>query len=196
MDLAGLLMSEIPVIELSVLDTAGLDARARNLRVRLRQLQLEAELALLRARPRGDPAEEPIYAEKELRLVNALREGARRLEEITRTPPATTDMRRRQGRAAAADVRSSADVAWQTEAKQKIEAMLISLDFSATPASSIVEFLHEITGLNLVLRGSIGTTPVTLKLKDVPVEGVLNHLAEALAARWEVDRFGVIVIQR
>lgn len=193
-DLVEQLLSEIPKVNLAILDSAALDRRARILRVRLCHLLSQAQLALLRASKPADEAEAAIHFEKELRLSNTVREGARRLEEIKLLPPLSTDVIRRRETREAPARDAGDDAPWRMEAKQKVASMRVTLDFAGAPASSVVEHLRVLSGLNIVLRGTLGTTPVTLKLTDVLMEAALTHLADAIGARWEVDRFGVVVI--
>jgi 5-enolpyruvylshikimate-3-phosphate synthase len=60
----------------------------------------------------------------------------------------------------------------------------LDCDFNNRPLSDVVSFLREFCGVNIVTRGTESLTPVTLTLRNVKLEGVLNHVSGThLAAR-------------
>ena len=83
------------------------------------------------------------------------------------------------------------------EAVRKLDSMKVTVNFEDVRLPDAVEYLREITGLNLVMLPKAmdkdGDTKVKLKVKDLTVKSVLKLLlsSRGLTATW---RDGAIVI--
>jgi hypothetical protein len=81
------------------------------------------------------------------------------------------------------------------DAIRKIHTMKVSLDFQDVRLSEAVDYLREVTGLNLVISPKVtdADAKVRLKLKDLTVKSALKLLLSprGLAATW---RDGAIVV--
>lgn len=68
------------------------------------------------------------------------------------------------------------------EIMNKLETTKISLDFKDTNLSEVIDFLHEVTGINFVLSKSVqekarsGELKVDIKLEDLPLRTALKLL--------------------
>lgn len=88
----------------------------------------------------------------------------------------------------------------KAEAVRRLEGLRISVDFQDVKLAEAVDYLRDVTGINLVLlpkaQEAAGEAPVRLKVKDLTVKSVLKLLlgARNLAATWK-DNAVVIVPQ-
>lgn len=70
----------------------------------------------------------------------------------------------------------------KTEILNKLETTKISLDFKDTNLSEVIDFLHEVTGINFVLSKNVqdkarsGELKVDIKLDDLPLRTALKLL--------------------
>jgi hypothetical protein len=77
----------------------------------------------------------------------------------------------------------------------KLQSMRVTFEFAGRPLDEAVAFLREMSGLNIVMRGvDPQATLVTISLKDVTMDGVLEHLTAAAGLTWTVDRFGILTL--
>ncbi len=88
------------------------------------------------------------------------------------------------------EARAAQDPA-RAEAVAKLEALRISVDFQDVKLQEAVDYLRDVTGINLVLLPTVleqgGDAPVRLKVKDLTVKSVLKLLlgSRGLAATWK-----------
>ncbi|KAF0245671.1 MAG: hypothetical protein FD180_1391 [Planctomycetota bacterium] len=82
----------------------------------------------------------------------------------------------------------------------KLETTKISLDFKDTNLSEVIDFLHEVTGINFVLSKTVlekargGELKVDIKLEDLPLRTALKLLLE-LNDLALVYRKGVLMVE-
>ncbi len=86
------------------------------------------------------------------------------------------------------------------EIMNKLETTKISLDFKDTNLSEVIDFLHEVTGINFVLSKSVqekarsGELKVDIKLEDLPLRTALKLLLN-LQDLTLVYKKGVLMVE-
>jgi len=180
------LLRSFPKVRLAVLDPAAMEHRAALARNVLREIALTAQIQLLKAKPAPEDAaglEE--RAEVEIRLYNRLRETLRERESLKDEGP-------RPKKDPAVEV-GGAEPSLQKETLDKVRSIKITISMQNAPLSTVVKYVREISGLGLVLMAP-GDAPVTLELSDVSLEAAMEYLTRQANTKWEVDRFGIIVV--
>jgi hypothetical protein len=175
-----------PKLKLVVLDPYELKHRSSLLWNRVRELVLTGQLALLREKPDPNDAATAERAATEIRLVNTLREVKRQLEVLALRGP--------QPRKETATELGDKDPTLRNDTLDKIRSIRITIDFENGSMKDIAAYLREISGLNMVLEGAGEQqgTKLSLKLSDVTMEALLDHLTRNAGYTWEVDRFGIL----
>ncbi len=83
----------------------------------------------------------------------------------------------------------------RAEAAHKLDSMKVSVDFQNVKLSETLDYLREVTGLNIVLKaGAVeGDPALTLKVRELTARSVLKLLiaSRGLAAVW---REGAVLI--
>lgn len=82
----------------------------------------------------------------------------------------------------------------------RLETTKISLDFKDTDLAEVIDFLHEVTGINFVLskevreKAKAGELKVDVKLTDLPLKSALKLVLD-MNGLTAVYRNGVLVIE-
>ncbi len=88
---------------------------------------------------------------------------------------------------------------WAQEMPAELKARLqrrVTLDFSETPVGDTVQFLREVTGVNMLLDPRVALElPITAQLEQVTVEDAMDQLLRPLGLRSGC-RCGVLVVAR
>jgi hypothetical protein len=176
------ILQSFPHLKIAILDPSPLQQRATVLRLRIRELVLKGQIALLREKPApGDAAGETERAEVQIRLMNTLREILRQLEELAKGPKP-------------ADL-GGTDDSLRAATLGKLRSIRVTIDMSDGSLTDVVKYLREISGLNMVLDGpkERREAKLTIQLQDAVLEGMMDLMTKLADYRWEIDRFGIIL---
>ena len=180
------LLGDFPKVRLAVMDSSAVDHRASLARLRLREIALTGQIQLLKEKPEPeDGAAVQARAEVEIRLYNRLRETRRQQEALKAEGP-------RPKKDPVVEV-GGAEPTLHGETLEKLRSIKVTLSFQNAPMETTIKYLREITGLNMVVMAA-GDVLVNLELQDATCEAALEYLTKLAGAKWDVDRFGIIVI--
>lgn len=85
--------------------------------------------------------------------------------------------------------------AWKERYQRRLEAQPVTLNFPKTPLSEVVNFLRDITGLNLTLAPGLDLErEVSLRLRNTTLASALDLIAEQSGLRWSLIH-GTVYLQ-
>jgi FKBP-type peptidyl-prolyl cis-trans isomerase len=80
---------------------------------------------------------------------------------------------------------------------QRLHSQTINVNFDGTPGPEAIDFLRDLTGLNVVAsRAASALLPeltCSLRMRDLPLDSFLEHLTAPVGLAWCVDEAGDVV---
>jgi hypothetical protein len=94
--------------------------------------------------------------------------------------------------------KAPAETAGQVEIQAQLLQRKMSVDFEETPLTSVLEFIRQVSGLNIILEPAAqkraAENPITLAVNETSLENVLRLALMPLGMIYAIDR-GVVRIQ-
>jgi len=148
---------------------------------------LLGQLTLLQQKP--EPADDAGKEQRtaiEIRLMNDLREAKRQQEVLKDDGP--------KPRKDASTVLGADDPTLRKNTLDKVRSIRMTVSMADGSVKDIVNYLREISGLNMVLEGTNEQreAKLNLELQDVTMDALLDHFTKLAGYTWDVDRFGIL----